>query len=277
MPRPALPPPRPPAPPLPPPALRQRWWHPGSWLPLLALAMLLIGAWRLLPQGPDSLDLAATVNPALPTIVVDAGHGGGDSGACNNGLREKDLALDTALRLERHLRRLGFSVVLTRRDDRFLELFERANIANQIPRALFVSIHFNDNATAGGDGIETFYAVQKAAFPATEWSLENAFHQAPEPAPADQGAGFAQCIQDNLIARMGVTNRGAKPRQLAVVRLTRCPAVLVEGGFLNNPTEARKLAQPAYREALASAIAEGVATYQAGRVADQRATTVARR
>jgi N-acetylmuramoyl-L-alanine amidase len=237
--------------------------------------MLLTGAWRLLPQGPDAPSLAL-INPGFPTVVVDAGHGGGDSGALNNGLREKDLALDTALRVERHLRRLGFSVVLTRRDDRFLELFERAHIANQIPRALFVSIHFNDNTTASGDGIETFYAVQKTAFPTREWSLKTAFLEAPEPPPIDQGAAFAQCIQDTLIARLGVTNRGAKPRQLAVVRLTRCPAVLVEGGFLNNPVEARKLAQAAYREDLAAAIAEGVAIYQAERTAGP-SRTVARR
>ena len=93
------------------------------------------------------------MDDSQPTIVIDAGHGGHDNGASRNGLHEKDLTLDTALRLEKLLMKKGFSVVLTRRTDSFVELPGRVEIANRIRRALFVSIHFNalprDSRTSG--------------------------------------------------------------------------------------------------------------------------------
>ena len=198
---------------------------------------------------------------AVPVIVVDAGHGGHDKGASRSGMVEKDLALDTALRLERLLIARGFKVVMTRRDDRFLTLFERSQVANEIPRALFVSIHFNDNATASGEGVETFYASEKVVGSGT-----GLFAKRVEPPPADNGAGFAQAVQQSLVSRLGVVDRGVKSRPLAVVRHTRCPAVLVEGGFMNNPAEARRLKDTGYRERLANAVAEGVAAYHQSRV-----------
>jgi N-acetylmuramoyl-L-alanine amidase len=240
---------------------RVAWGSPRTWLPVIALAMLFGGAWLLLEASITAVDVPPEPDRSLPTVVIDAGHGGHDSGARNHGLMEKDLTLDTALRVERHLRERGFPVVMTRRDDRYLELFDRAHIANKIPRALFVSIHFNASSTGGGDGVETFYAQQKAAFSGDGWTLARLFNSQAEGPPLDQGAGFAQAVQASMVARLGVTDRGAKPRQLAVVRLTRCPAVLVEGGFLNNPVEARKLATAAYREELAIAVADGVAGY----------------
>ena len=83
----------------------------------------------------------------------------------------------------------------------------------------------------------------------------------PEPPPADNGAGFAQVVQSAIVSRLGVTDRGTKSRSFAVVRHTRCPAILVEGGFVNNPAESHKLREPAYREKLAGAIADGIAMY----------------
>ena len=172
-----------------------------------------------------------------------------------------------ALRLERQLRERGFPVVLTRRDDTFVELFDRAQVANAIPRVLFVSIHFNDNTTAAGDGVETFYATEKIVPGNEGWSIARMFKRKPEPPPADNGLAFAEFVQGAVVVGLGITDRGAKARDLAVVRYTRCAAVLVEGGFLNNPREARKLAQPAYRERLATAIAEGVAAYHREKMA----------
>jgi N-acetylmuramoyl-L-alanine amidase len=256
---------------------RVEWTSPRTYIPVIALLMLIIGAWLLLPDPNATGWMLPTTDRSLPTVVIDPGHGGRDSGAVNNGLREKDLTLDTALRLERHLREEGFPVVLTRRDDRFLELFERAQIANGIRRALFVSIHFNDNTTASGDGVETFYAQQKAAFSDDGWTLAGLFEGHAEGPPIDQGESFAQTVQASMVGYLGVTDRGAKPRQLAVVRLTRCPAVLVEGGFLNNPVEARKLARDDYRERLATAIATGVAAYSRAKLNPPAATEVALR
>lgn len=237
------------------------WSSVRTWLPVLALAMLIAGVWNLLPDGLSDGDFLPIPDHALPTVVIDAGHGGKDTGAIGNGLKEKDLTLDVAQRLERHLRAQGFPVVLTRRDDRYLELFDRAMIANKIPKALFVSVHFNDNNSAKGEGVETFYAEQKAAFSDDGWSFSKLFKERPEASPKDQGAGFARTLQMSMVSKLKVADRGAKPRQLAVVRLTRCPAVLVEGGFLNNPVEAKKIAQEDYRERLAEALADGVGLY----------------
>lgn len=256
---------------------RFSWASPRTWLPVFALAMFVTGAVILLKIDFGEAMGRLLPDRSLPTVVIDPGHGGHDSGAINNGLREKDLTLDTALRLEKHLRSHGFPVVLTRRDDRFLELFERAHIANQIPRALFVSVHFNDNTTASGDGVETFYAAQKAAFSDDGWSFAGLFERRPDGPPADQGASFARAIQASMVFQLGVTDRGAKPRQLAVVRLTRCPAALVEGGFLNNPAEARNLARDEYREALAVAIADGINAYWRETLAPVSAQTLAQR
>jgi len=237
--------------------MKSKW----QWfLPFVGLLMLISGAWLLLP--PAGLDIVSygPVDRSLPTIVVDAGHGGRDRGAMANGLREKDLTLDTALRLERLLRQRGFPVVMTRRDDRYPTLEERTHIANKIPRALFVSLHYNDSSTGTGTGIETFYATEK--IPAeTKWSFANLFAKAPEPPPADGGAAFAQAVQSSIIDRLDVVDRGAKPMRLHVVRRTRCPAVLVEGGFLNNATDAKEIARDEYRETLASAIADGLTVY----------------
>ena len=192
----------------------------------------------------------------VPVIVVDAGHGAHDKGATANGLVEKQLTLDTALRLERLLKQRGFTVAMTRRDDTFIALYDRTKVANQYPHALFVSIHFNDSTTGSGDGVETFYASEKVVASSGGW-----FSKKVEPPPADNGAGFAQVVQSAIVSRLGVTDRGTKSRSFAVVRHTRCPAILVEGGFVNNPAESHKLREPAYREKLAGAIADGIAMY----------------
>jgi N-acetylmuramoyl-L-alanine amidase len=233
-----------------------------TFVAFVGLMLLLTGAVMLVPRGPDAEFAEPRAGSSgLPTVVVDAGHGGHDNGASRNGLFEKNLTLDTALRLERKLRKLGFPVVMTRRDDRFVELAERSEVANRIPRALFVSVHFNDNVSAVGEGVETFYASAKTPASAPAWSPVGWFKEKPEPSPADNGLGLARAVQGAIVSELGAVNRGVKPAGYAVVRLTRCPAVLVEGGFINNPARARAIARPEYRERLAGAIAEGVAAY----------------
>jgi N-acetylmuramoyl-L-alanine amidase len=237
---------------------------------------MLAGAWKLVPRGDDEGGpVTAGADVSLPTVVIDAGHGGHDNGAIRNGLREKDLTLDTALRLEKKLRTRGFPVVLTRRGDVFLELTERADVANRIPRALFVSIHFNDNASAVGEGVETFYPSGKTLPGEEGWTLAGLFHCKPEPTPADNGLGLARSVQAAAVGALGVPDRGVKPARYVVIRQTRCAAVLVEGGFLNNPSEARAIGQPAYREKFAGAIADGIEDYQRERMLEAQKPKVA--
>ena len=203
--------------------------------------------------------LDAVLNP-LPTIVLDPGHGGKDDGARGNGLVEKNLSLDVALRVEKILKPFNFPVVVTRRDDTFISLEDRTEIANRIENAVFVSIHFNHAPDHSSTGVETFYASQKI-LPEPEWTWIGFFNK-PDAQPLDNGETLAGFIQTSLVMRTDAVNRGIKGRELYVVRHTRCPAVLVEGGFINNPLEAQMISNDSYRERIARAIAEGIMSYQ---------------
>ena len=212
-------------------------------------------------EGP-SVD--ATVQQALnplPTVVLDPGHGGKDDGASGNGLVEKNLNLDVALRVEKILKPFNFPVLLTRRDDTFIPLEERAAMANRIDNGIFVSIHFNHAKDRVSTGVETFYAPAKV--PADDsWTWVGFFNKQEAAQPLDNGETLAGFIQASLVLRTDAVNRGIKSRELYVVRHTRCPAVLVEGGFINNPLEAQLISNGEYRQRLASAIAEGIMSYQ---------------
>lgn len=211
-------------------------------------------------EGPTLENrLDAVLNP-LPTVVLDPGHGGKDDGARANGLVEKNLSLDVALRVEKILKPFNFPVEVTRRDDTFISLEDRATIANKLENAIFVSIHFNHAPDHSSTGVETFYASQKIP-PEPEWTWVGFFNK-PEPQQLDNGETLAGFIQAALVMRTDAVNRGIKGRELYVVRHTRCPAVLVEGGFINNPLEAQMISNDSYRERLARAIAEGIMSYQ---------------
>jgi len=214
------------------------------------------------PDEAPSIDdqIQAQLHPSFVTVVLDPGHGGKDDGATGNGLKEKDLTLDVATRVEKILNTFNFPTVLTRREDKFVSLSERAAIANRLANPIFISIHFNHAPDSISTGVETFYASQKIA-PESAWNWIGFFNK-PEPNTADSGETLAGFIQTSLVIRTDAANRGIKGRALYVVRHTRCPAVLVEGGFINNPLEARLISNPEYRDRLASAIAEGVMSYQ---------------
>ncbi len=214
----------------------------------------------VVPDSDSQRDKASLSQGALPTIVVDAGHGGHDDGAVSHGLREKDLTLDVALRLEKMLRSANFPVVLTRRDDVYVSLADRAQIANKIDNAMFVSIHFNQSSESSAMGAETYYADQKV-MPEYAWMWMGLFTR-PKMPQLDNGESLASFIQTSMVMKLDVPNRGIKSRSLYVVRNVRDPSVLVEGGFISNPLEAQLLTNEDYRQRLAGAIAEGIVNYQ---------------
>lgn len=211
-------------------------------------------------EGPSTEARIQSALNALPTVVIDPGHGGKDEGATANGLVEKNLSLDVAQRVEKILKPFNFPVILTRRDDIFIPLEERAAIANRLENAVFVSIHFNHARDRVSTGVETFYAPAKV-LPNDPLTWVGFFNK-PETPPLDNGETLAGFIQASLVLRTDAVNRGIKSRELYVVRHTRCPAVLVEGGFINNPLEATLISNGEYRQRLASAIAEGIMSYQ---------------
>jgi N-acetylmuramoyl-L-alanine amidase len=168
------------------------------------------------------------------TIVIDAGHGGYDRGGIpGQRVSEKDMTLDVARRLKSVLAASGYRVVMTRDSDVFVPLGTRCAIANSNRNAIFVSVHFNSATRRGASGIETYFYNRDSL------SLASAIHH--------YVAGGAPS-----------ENRGVRRRGYYVLRRTNMPSVLVECGFLTNPTEAAYAQNVSYRQKLAEAIAAGV-------------------
>src|SRR5438093_3630380 len=171
---------------------------------------------------------------SLTTVVIDAGHGGHDRGGIpGQRIAEKDMTLDVALRLRNILSANGYRVVMTRSTDVFVPLAGRVAIANSYRNAVFVCIHFNATGRSGASGIETYF-YSRDSLP-----LASAIHYyVAGGAPSD--------------------NRGVRRRGYYVLRKTNIPAVLVECGFLTNPTEAAYAQSVSYRQKLAEEIAAGI-------------------
>jgi len=207
--------------------------------------------------APNSQNLHKVL-PAYgpPMVVIDPGHGGIDDGTKYYGLAEKDVTLDVAERLERILKSGRVDTVLTRRDDVYVPLPERVEIANRLgetnANVIFISLHFNQSPVESVDGIETYYADQKLP-QTTDWTWVGFFNR-PDDEHLDLG-------ENSVVSKMLVTNRGIKSRSLFVVRHTRMPAVLVEGGFLSNKMENQLLRNDGYRDRLAQGLAAGIMAY----------------
>jgi len=168
------------------------------------------------------------------TIVIDAGHGGYDRGGVpGQRISEKDKTLDVAQRLRRILIGNGYNVIMTRDSDVFVSLGARVAIANSYRNATFVSIHFNCASRAGANGIETYYY-------------------------RGDSSTLAASIHRNVVAAAPSENRGIRRRGFYVLRRTAIPSVLVECGFLTNPTEGKLSLTSDYRQKLAEYIARGI-------------------
>ncbi|MCA0992331.1 N-acetylmuramoyl-L-alanine amidase [Guptibacillus hwajinpoensis] len=185
----------------------------------------------LLLQSSDSLNNL--------TIVVDAGHGDHDPGASNGKLLEKDINLDVSLYLEKKLKSAGANVVMTRRDDTFLELRERSTIANNLNADAFISVHTNA-ASEAAHGIETYWYDKYSSA---------------------ESKALAESIQKRLIEVTEANNRGVKNQSFSVIRESKMASVLVEVGFLTNNEEYKLLLTQEYREELAEGIYQGVLDY----------------
>jgi N-acetylmuramoyl-L-alanine amidase len=170
------------------------------------------------------------------TVVIDAGHGGHDLGGQWGRVYEKHLALDTATRLEKRLKSMGYRTVMTRSDDYFVTLPQRCQIANRYRDAIFVSVHFNYTWKQDVSGLETFY-----------------FNS--------EGQKIANQVQNRLIRYTRAIDRKEKFARYYVIRNTNMPSILVEGGFVSNEAERNRMKSARFREALARAIADGIQRY----------------
>ena len=213
-------------------------------------------------------------------IVVDAGHGGWDLGTVGRrGLLEKDLVLEIALRLGKLLEsRLGADVILTRNDDNYIPLDERAGVANQSQADLFISVHANYSDLPSARGVETYYTNFFSAPNAKDIETrsgnngQNAVAAALSPADLhekiEQSRHLAASVQHSLYGTLsaqnpGLRDRGVKEASYVVLTETAMPGILAEVSFVSSPTDEQKLRSDGYREEIAEALYKGIAHYAA--------------
>lgn len=219
------------------------------------------------------LDLSKTIEPALRPqfvagikkpmrVILDAGHGGPDKGAISVYQYEKNFALDMVRRVRNELTSAGVLVELTRNSDVFIELQDRAAFANARPDAIFVSLHFNAAANRAAQGFEIFCITPRGA-PSTEYEELLVRDMVKEHGNESEVQSYvlAKSIYHAMHGYSSMMDRGIKRSRFAVLRLTKIPAVLVEGGFLSNPVDARRIASPEWRTRYAKSIAAGILAY----------------
>jgi N-acetylmuramoyl-L-alanine amidase len=196
------------------------------------------------------------------TIVLDAGHGGHDSGATGPLGQEKAYALDVVLRARELLMEEGYDVKLTRSRDVFVPLEERVRFANKFSNALFFSVHFNKSSTGGGTGIETFALAPRGVPSMDEDNLSYSdFKENRGNAQDSQNIALAAAVHSAMVNNLGMVDRGIKRARFVVIKAINIPGVLIEGGFMNNGRDARLIASGEYRQRLAASILQAVKGY----------------
>jgi len=221
------------------------------------------------------IDLSKTLEPQLrpqmipnlgqfKTVVLDPGHGGYDKGAISGYGCEKDFALDVARDIKPLLEAKGIKVKMTRNSDIFVPLELRARIANAAKDSIFVSIHFNaTNANPAAQGFEIFSLTPRGAPSTADDALALRFMNMEAGSPVDAPSlALSMCVHHSVVGHFSEYDRGIKRARFAVLRLTKIPAILVEGGFLSERGESRLIAQSTWREKLAQSIATGIINYK---------------
>jgi N-acetylmuramoyl-L-alanine amidase len=249
------------------------------------------------PTADGETSLVRALGLKIGRIVIDPGHGGHDSGTLGaDGIEEKDVVLDVALRLGKLLsERLGAQIIYTRSDDTFIPLETRTAIANKAQADLFLSIHANSSPDASARGVETYYLNFTSSPDALETAArENAvsdqsIHQLSDLVKKialkdkiEESREFAGDVQQGLYGGLqkgnaGLKDRGVKKAPFVVLIGANMPSILAEISFVTNEKDARQLQEPEYRERVAESLYKGVAKYAGGlsgtRAPAERAST----
>ena len=207
---------------------------------------------------------AFSEKPRLRRIVIDAGHGGKDVGAKNDAYRlyEKSLTLDVARRLKSMLQRSGYEVVMTRDSDAYIPLERRPQIANREKGDLFISIHFNAAGSSSAEGFETFALTpqyQASSKYPKPGSRDSTRYDGNDHDPWNVLLGYH--VQRTLVQKVGGPDRGLKRARFLVLKHLDCPGVLVELGFVSNPSSAQKVRSAVFRQMLAQSLYDGIVRY----------------
>jgi N-acetylmuramoyl-L-alanine amidase len=221
------------------------------------------------------MDLSKLIDPVLRpnfipnagafrTVVLDPGHGGKDPGATNPLGTESAYNLKVATLVKTQLQALGFKVVMTRESDQYLSLQERVDLANAVKEsAIFISIHFNSGGNAAR-GIETF-TLSPLGVSHYGKDLKATDHQNRAGNEHDSAnIALATSVHGSVLRRLGTNtfDRGIKRARFSVLSGVQHPAILLEGGFMSHPNEARLIAKPEYQAAIARGVVAAVKKYR---------------
>jgi N-acetylmuramoyl-L-alanine amidase len=234
----------------------------------------------LIEQGGKYLvsrtDVAKTIEPLVrphrvpnvgnvQTVVLDPGHGGYDKGQVSRYGYEKDFAIDVARKLRPLLQAKGLRVIMTREGDYFVPLEVRAQIANAARNSIFVSIHFNaTNDDPNATGFEIFSFTPRGAPSTSDNAVgSSSVNMQPGSEVDAQSMALSTCIYHSILGHIPEYDRGIKRARFAVLRLTKVPAVLIEGGFLTERGECKLISNKDWRGKLAAAIGVGIENYWA--------------
>ena len=221
------------------------------------------------------IDLAKSIEPQFrpqmipnlekfTTVVLDPGHGGVEKGATNALGMEKDFALDVARQLKPMLEAKGLKVVMTRDSDIQVSLPERARIANNTKDCIFVSIHFNaTNSNPTAAGFEIFSLTPRGAPSTQDNALAARFAHMQAGSPVDAASlALSMSVYHSMLGYLPELERGIKRARFAVLRLTKVPSILVEGGFISERQQAQLIANKQWRGRLAQSISVGIDNYR---------------
>ena len=227
----------------------------------------------------SQLDADKTIRPLVfaqkpsakkvTTICLDAGHGGKDTGYRVghfwNAHSEKTYTLALALELRRQLQAAGFNVILTREQDTYPQLAERAEIANRRGADLFLVLHFNcfTGNPAAVQGPETYCMTPVGAASSNDSAGAGAGSRAyPANRVEEKSLLLAYQVQRSLVKNLGATDRSVRRARYEVMRLAEMPTAYLEGGYMSNPDEGKKIFDAKYRQQMAAAIVKGIANYK---------------
>jgi N-acetylmuramoyl-L-alanine amidase len=229
-------------------------------------------------------DLDKTVRPLLfpsryvepkkiTTICLDPGHGGKDTGNRVSGFfwhNEKTYTLMLAFELRNQLKKLGFNIILTRSKDVYVDLPARPALANQSGADLFISLHFNAAQVGKNEvaGPETYCITPIGASSSNAHGEGSEFGSAIGASPTtanhceNKSLLLAYQMEKSLVENLNADDRGVRRARFAVLRDAAMPAILIEGGYMTNPTEGKKIYDSTYRRQMAAAIVKGIVAYQ---------------
>jgi N-acetylmuramoyl-L-alanine amidase len=200
---------------------------------------------------------------AVRTIILDAGHGGIDSGAIGSVGKEKDVTLDVVLRAKKLLQENGYQVRCTRLSDVFIPLEKRAQFASRHANAIFVSVHFNKSSKSEASGLETYCLAPRGVPSMDEENLSYSdYVQHPGHVNDPANVALATTVHAALVRNLGLPDRGVKRARFVVVKNITIPGILIEGGFMSGIPDATFIATPEYRQRIAQCILDGVNRYK---------------